>query len=74
VHGRLDLLCLPIEQVLRRLVQFTLVGEVGHVSRVLADRAHLTGHLSLVTAEDTVVLRLAQRVQVLSPLRQCIVG
>ena len=74
VERRFDLLRLPLEQVLGGLLQLTLVREIGHVGRMLTDDAQLTGHLTLVAAEGGVVLGLAQRLEILGPLGEDVVG
>ena len=64
-HGRLDLLGLTVDELARRFLKLALIGEVGHIGRMLADDAQLAGHLALIAAERRVLLVSLEGLEVL---------
>ena len=68
-----DLRLFALQQVLSGLLQLALVHEIGGVSGVLRHGAELASDLALIAREGGVVLRLAERLQVLRATRQCVI-
>jgi hypothetical protein len=73
-HRGFNLFGLALKHLLGSLLQLALVGEIGHVGRVLPDEARLAGHFALIAAEGGLMLRLAQVLEVLSSSLESVVA
>lgn len=72
---RLDLSGLTIQQLVRRLRQFPLIGEIRHISRMLAHNAGLAPEIPLVVGQHrSVLLGLPQALKLFCPPLQGVIA